>query len=71
MAAEVFKARLPVHPDLIRRPDSDFRLKEIIDVTKNKTKHFLVENELKKLQKFDAAYFRSRFILKKMVHKII
>ena len=26
-------------------------------VTKNKTKYLLVENELKKLQKFDAAYF--------------
>ena len=29
-------------------------------VTKNKTKHLLVENELKKLQEFDAAYFRGK-----------
>ena len=29
-------------------------------VTKNKTKYLLVENELKKLQKFDAAYFRGK-----------
>ena len=42
-------------------PDSDFKLKYISDrVTKNKTKYFLVENELKKLQKFDAAYFRGK-----------
>ena len=35
------------------------RFKNISDrVTKNKTKHLLVENELKKLQKFHAAYFR-------------
>ena len=28
-------------------------------ITSNKTKHLLVENELKKLDKFDKAYFRS------------
>ena len=61
MAADVFKARLSAQTDLIRKPDFDFRLKEISDrVTKNKTKHLLVENELKKLQKFDAAYFRGK-----------
>ena len=42
-------------------PDSNFKLKGISDrVTKNKTKHFLVENELKKLQKFDAEYFSGK-----------
>ena len=42
-------------------------------VTLNKTKHLLVENELKKLKSFDLGYFigKSRFILTKMVHKII
>ena len=36
-------------------------MKNISDgVTKNKTKYLLVENELKKLQKFDAAYFRGK-----------
>ena len=43
------------------KSDFDFRLKEISGrVTKNKTKHLLVENGLKKLQKFDAAYFRGK-----------
>ena len=61
MAAGVFKARLAAQTDLIRKPDFDSKLKEISDsVTKNKTKHLLVENELKKLQKFDAAYFRGK-----------
>ena len=47
--------------DLIRKPDFDFALKSISDrVSKNKTMHFLVENELKKLQKFDAVYFRGK-----------
>ena len=32
----------------------------MIELLKNKTKYFLVENELKKIQKFDAAYFRGK-----------
>ena len=61
MAADVFKARLATQTDLISKPDFDSKLNEISDtVTKNKTKHLLVENELKKLQKFDAAYFRGK-----------
>ena len=61
MAADVFKARLEAQTDLIRKPDFDPKLKSISDrVTKNKTKYLLVENELKKLQKFDAAYFRGK-----------
>ena len=63
LAADVFKARLGAQTDLIRKPDFDFTLKGISDragVTKNKTKYLLVENELKKLQKFDAAYFRGK-----------
>ena len=61
LAADIFKARLAAQTDLIRKPEFDSKLKEISDrVTKNKTKHLLVENELKKLQKFDAAYFRSK-----------
>ena len=49
MAATVFNARLAAQTDLMRRPDFDFKLKGISDrVTKNKTKHLLVENELKK-----------------------
>ena len=61
MAADAFKARLAAQTDLIRKPHFDFKLKGISDrVTKNKTKYMLVENELKKLQKFDAAYFRDK-----------
>ena len=61
MEADVFKARLAAQTDFIRKPDFDSKLKEISDrVTKNKTKHLLVENELKKLQKFDVAYFRGK-----------
>ena len=61
LAADVFNARLAAQTDLIRKPEFDFKLKGISDrVTKNKTKHLLVENELKKLQKFDAAYFRGK-----------
>ena len=61
MAADVFNARLAAQTDLIRKPEFDFKLKGISDrVTRNKTKRFLVENELKKLQKFDAAYFRGK-----------
>ena len=61
MAADVFKARLAAQTHLIRKPDFDLKLKGISDrVTKNKTKYLLVENELKKLQKFDAAYFRGK-----------
>ena len=61
MSTDVFKARLAVQTDLIRKPDFDLKLKGISDrVTKNKTKYLLVENELKKLQNFDAAYFRGK-----------
>ena len=46
---------------LIRKPEFDFKLTGVSDtVTKNKTKHLLIENELKKLQKFDAVYFRGK-----------
>ena len=61
MAADVFNARLAAQTDLIRKPEFDFKLKGIGDrVNENKTKHLLVENELKKLQKFNAAYFRGK-----------
>ena len=39
---------------LVRKADFDTKFKKISDrVTKNKSKHFLVENELKKLKEFD------------------
>ena len=57
--------------NLVKDTDFDTRLKKISDrVTKNKSKHFLIENELKKLEKFDAAYFRGKVILMEMMdHK--
>ena len=58
MAAEVYETRLAAQTDLIRKPDFDSKLKGTSDrVTKNKTKYLLVENELKKLQNCNAAYF--------------
>ena len=52
MAADVFNMRLAAQTDLVRKPEFDFKLKGISDrVTKNKAKHLLVENELKKITK--------------------
>ena len=51
MAASVFNARLAAQTDLIRKPEFDFRLKGIRDrVTLYKSKHLLVEKELKVLR---------------------
>ena len=45
--------------NLVKKIDFDSKLKKNIDrVTKNKSKHLLVENELKKLKEFDLSYFR-------------
>ena len=48
MAASTFNTRLAAQTDLIRKSEFDAKLKGISDrVTKNKTKHLIVENELK------------------------
>ena len=61
MAADFFKARLGAQTDLIGKPEFHLKLKGISDrVTQVKTKYLLVENELKKLQEFDAVYFRGK-----------
>ena len=61
MAASVFSAKLAAQTDLIRKPEFDFKLKSISDrVTLNKSKQLLVEDEPKKIEKFDAAYFRGK-----------
>ena len=58
LAADVFNARLAAQTDLIRKPDFDFKLKGISDrVTKNKNKHLIAENELKKLKPVGLSYF--------------
>ena len=44
------------------KTDFDAKFKKISDrVTSNKSKHLLLENELKVLEKFDAAYFRGNY----------
>ena len=61
MADNTFNARLAAQTDLIIKPEFDAKLKGISDrVTKNKTKHLLVENELRKLKTLDLSYFRGK-----------
>ena len=60
LAAGVFTARL-ARAKLVSNSDFDTELKRVSDrITSNKSKHLLVKNELKKLQKFDSSYFRGR-----------
>ena len=40
-------------------------------INSNKTKYLLVETELKKLEKFDAAYFRGKSYFGVMALKVI
>ena len=61
MAASTSNTRLSAQTDLLRTPEFDFKLKDISErVTLNKSKLLLVENELKNLEKFDAAYFKGK-----------
>ena len=47
--------------NLVPKTDFDDKLKSLNQkVNPNKTKHLLVENELKKLQTFDSIYFRGK-----------
>ena len=71
LAADVFNARL-AQGNLITKTDFDAKLSSLKrKITANKTKHSLAENRFKKLKTFDSSYFKGKFILKKMVHKII
>ena len=71
MSANVFNARL-AQANVITKTDFDDKPSGLNKkITSNKTKHLLAEKELKKLEKFDAAYLEVRIILKKMVRKII
>ena len=57
LAVDVFHARL-AQANLIAKTDFDAKLSSLNkNVTKNKTRHLLVENELKKLKNFDSSYF--------------
>ena len=57
LAADVFNARL-AQINLITKTDFDIKLSNLNrKIAKNKSKHSLVENELKKLKAFDLSYF--------------
>ena len=61
------EGKIPDASNLVKNTDFDTRLKKISGrVTKNKSKHLLVENELKKLEKVDAAYLEVNVILMEM-----
>ena len=52
------EGKIPVVSNLVKNTNFDTRLKKVSDrVTKNRTKHLLVEIELKKLKAFDSSYF--------------
>ena len=68
LAADVFNARL-AQANLITKTDSDAKLSSLNrNITTNKTKYLLVENELKKIKTFDSIYLKGTL---KMVCKII
>ena len=57
LAADFFNARLS-QANLITKTDFEATLSSLNrKITQNKTKHLLVENELKKLKTFDSSYF--------------
>ena len=60
LAARVFNARL-AQVNLVAKIDFDTKVQEFNKkLNSNKTKRLLVENELKKLNNFDAAYFKGK-----------
>ena len=57
LAVDVFNART-TQANLITKTDFDAKLSSLNrKITKNKSKHLLVENELNKLKTFDSGYF--------------
>ena len=57
LAANVFNARIE-RANLITKTDFDAKLSSLNgNITQNKIKHLLVENELEKLKTFDSSYF--------------
>ena len=60
LGARAFNARL-AQADLVTKVDFDAKLQSLNkNINLNKTKHVLVENEFKKLEKFDAAYCKGK-----------
>ena len=71
LAADDFNARL-AQANLITKTDFDAKLSSLNrKTTLNKSKHLLVEDELKKLKKLIQVILLAKVILQKMVHKII
>ena len=53
--------KIPDISRLVKKTDFDAKLKKNSDiVTSNKSKHLLVENELKKLKTFHSSYFKGK-----------
>ena len=60
LTARAFTARL-AQANFVAKTDFDDKLRSLNQkITSNKTKHLLVENELKKLQTVDSIYFRGK-----------
>ena len=60
LTTENFKGRL-AQANLVTETDFDVKLINLgKKINSNKTKHLLVENELKKLQKFDMSFFKDK-----------
>ena len=60
LAVDVFNVRI-AQANLITKTDFDDKLSNLNrKITKNKTDHVLVQNELKKLKTFDLSYFRGK-----------
>ena len=71
MAANVFNERL-AQANVITKTDFDAKLSGLNKkMNANKTKHFLVESELKIFKNLMQPILEEKIILKKMVHKII
>ena len=71
LAADVFNARL-AQANLITKPDFDAKLSSVNGkITANKSKHFLPENELKKLKTFDSGYFVGKSFFEEDARNII
>ena len=60
LTTENFKARL-TQAKLVTKTDFDTKLEDMSKIiTSNKTKHLLLQNELKKLKIFDLSYFKGK-----------
>ena len=60
LTAKTFTARL-TQAHLVTKTDFDAKLISLNKkINSNKTKHLLVENELKKLKTFNSSYFRGK-----------